>query len=105
MRNYICPDCWAHLDPGEACDCRDKEKAAPDGGNTGGAARKINLLIVYRKLVKKSMDYYEIRRGRDVLCQGTVPYLGYPPERLKEMARNGIYLYKNGKRVKLCEVT
>ena len=54
--------------------------------------------------MKKSMDYYEIRRGRDVLCRGTVPNLGYSPERLKEMARNGIYLYKNGKRVKLCDI-
>ena len=61
-------------------------------------------MIVYRKMVKKSMDYYEIRRGRDVLCRGTVPNLGYSPERLKEMARNGIYLYKNGKRVKLCDI-
>lgn len=71
---------------------------------TPGAASKIYLLIVYRKMVKKSMDYYELRRGRDVLCRGTVPNLGYPPERLKEMARNGIYLYKNGKRVKLCDI-
>lgn len=101
MRNYICPDCGAYLDPGEVCDC--KEKAAP-GDAKPGAARKIYLLIVYRKMVKKSMDYYELRRGRDVLCRGTVPNLGYSPERLKEMARNGIYLYKNGKRVKLCEV-
>ncbi len=25
----ICPDCGAHLDPGERCDCRDAT-AAPD---------------------------------------------------------------------------
>lgn len=24
-----CPDCGAALDPGERCDCQDKEKAAP----------------------------------------------------------------------------
>lgn len=50
-------------------------------------------------------DYYEMRRGREVLCSGTVPNLGYPVELIRDMARNGIYLYKNGKRVKLCEVT
>ena len=101
MRNYICPDCGAYLDPGEVCDC--KEKPLPMA-ETPGAASKIYLLIVYRKMVKKSMDYYELRRGRDLLCRGTVPNLGYSPERLKEMARNGIYLYKNGKRVNLCEI-
>lgn len=26
----ICPDCGAHLDPGERCDC--KEKAASEAG-------------------------------------------------------------------------
>lgn len=25
----ICPQCGAYLDPGELCDCQDKEKAAP----------------------------------------------------------------------------
>lgn len=46
-------------------------------------------------------DYYEMRRGREVLCGSTVPNLGYPDAWLKDMARNGIYLYKNGKRVKV----
>jgi len=45
-------------------------------------------------------DYYEIRRGKDVLCTGDVPNLGYPAAVIREMARNGMYLYKNGKRVK-----
>lgn len=52
-----------------------------------------------------AQDYYELRRGRELLCSGTVINLGYSPERIRDMARNGIYLYKNGKRVKLCEVT
>lgn len=43
MRNYICPDCGAYLDPGEACDCRDEENAAPDGGNTGGGKQNIPI--------------------------------------------------------------
>ena len=46
-----------------------------------------------------------IASGRELLCPGTVINLGYSPERIRDMARNGIYLYKNGKRVKLCEVT
>ena len=25
----ICPDCGSSLDPGERCDCQDKEEAAP----------------------------------------------------------------------------
>lgn len=41
MYAYICPDCGAYLDPGEVCDCQDKEKAAPDGANTGGGKDKI----------------------------------------------------------------
>jgi hypothetical protein len=45
------------------------------------------------------MDYYEIRRAGQVVCRGTYPNLGYSAERLKEMYRNGMYLYKNGKRV------
>ena len=50
-------------------------------------------------------DYYELRRGRETLCSGTVINLGYSPELIRDMARNGIYLYKNGKRVKICEIT
>ena len=52
-----------------------------------------------------TQDHYELRRGRETLCSGTVINLGYSPELIRDMARNGIYLYKNGKRVKLCEVT
>ena len=50
-------------------------------------------------------DYYEMRQGREVLCCGTIPNLGYPVEWLRDMARHGIYLYKNGNRVKLCEIS
>lgn len=28
-----CPTCGASLDPGERCDCQEKEKAAPDAAN------------------------------------------------------------------------
>lgn len=29
-----CPHCGSNLDPGEVCDCRDKEKTAPSAANT-----------------------------------------------------------------------
>lgn len=32
---HTCPLCGAHLDPGEACDCR-KEKASARASNAGG---------------------------------------------------------------------
>lgn len=28
MYYKVCPDCGAHLDPGERCDCQNEEKAA-----------------------------------------------------------------------------
>lgn len=31
---HVYPHCGAHLDPGESCDCRDKEKTAPSAANT-----------------------------------------------------------------------
>ena len=32
MKNRICPDCGAVLDPGEQCDChKEKEKETEDG--------------------------------------------------------------------------
>ncbi len=35
----VCPNCGAHLDPDEACDCRDTEKAPVSAANAneGGA--------------------------------------------------------------------
>lgn len=50
------------------------------------------------------MDYYELRRGRETLCRGTVPWLGYSKARLRCMYRDGCYITKNGKRVKMCEI-
>lgn len=31
-----CPDCGAHLDPGETCDCKDAEGARVTGTDTLG---------------------------------------------------------------------
>ncbi|MGM9586271.1 MAG: hypothetical protein ACI3VA_02125 [Candidatus Limivicinus sp.] len=50
-------------------------------------------------------DCYETRQSGRVLCNGHALNLGYSPACLRDMARHGIHLYKNGKRVKLCEVT
>lgn len=32
--NYVCPECGAHLDPGERCDCHEKREDAPDAAGT-----------------------------------------------------------------------
>lgn len=42
MSRYICPDCGAHLDPGERCDCAEKETAP--AGKTPEAAKQETLL-------------------------------------------------------------
>jgi hypothetical protein len=43
---------------------------------------------------------YEIRRSGQTLCRGTVPGLGYSPDVLKDMERNALHLYCDGKRIK-----
>lgn len=43
---------------------------------------------------------YELRRGKEVLCVSSVPFLGYSPEVLRDMERSGLHLYKDGKREK-----
>ena len=47
---------------------------------------------------------YEIRRSGQTLCRGSVPGLGYSPEVLKDMEKNGLHLYCDGKRVKKSSV-
>lgn len=49
-------------------------------------------------------DNYELRRGREVLCRGTVEHLGLSKAKLTAMYREGYRLFKNGKLVKLCEI-
>lgn len=50
------------------------------------------------------MAVWQIRKGKEVLCEGHIKNLGYKPETIKEMAKVGLYLYKDGKRVKPCEL-
>ena len=41
-----CPHCGAALDPGEVCDCRDKEEAPAGAANTGeGGAEQIDKAV------------------------------------------------------------
>lgn len=43
---------------------------------------------------------YELRRGKEVLCVSSVPFLGYSVAILNDMEKSGIHLYKDGKREK-----
>lgn len=47
-----CPHCGAHLDSGEICDCRDKERDRPDAAGT--ASQEIIPLAVYQPEQEKS---------------------------------------------------
>ena len=41
-----CPNCGSHLDPGEVCDCRDKERAAQGAANTlGGKVEHVDHAV------------------------------------------------------------
>lgn len=49
-------------------------------------------------------DVWELKRGREVLCRGSVERLGYTKARLSELYRAGYRLFKNGKVVKACDL-
>lgn len=56
MQYRICPLCKAHLDPGERCDCRNKEEAAPQQPERP-QARTLNVNIPCEKAnVKDGMS-------------------------------------------------
>ena len=46
------------------------------------------------------MPVYEVRLAGVTLCRSTVPFLGYSSGILKDMQKNGLTLYKDGKREK-----
>ena len=41
-----CPDCSSSLDPGERCDCQDKEKAAPVLEHQSGKVKVIDQTTI-----------------------------------------------------------
>lgn len=51
------------------------------------------------------LSLFQIRKGGAVICESHIPNLGYSAATLKEMARAGFHLYRDGKRVKLCDIT
>ena len=50
-------------------------------------------------------DSYEIKCPCGTRWVSNIPYLGYTLATLKDMDKNGYYLYKNGKRLKLTGLT
>ena len=46
------------------------------------------------------MATFEIRRAGQVICSSSVPDCGYPKDILRDMERNGMHLYRDGKREK-----
>lgn len=84
-----------------------KRKAAPSGDDTGSGKLKKNTISIpkpkeeIKRKAEESEGVYEIRRSGAVICSGHIPNLGYPKEVLKDMARHGLHLYFDGKRVKL----
>lgn len=53
-----------------------------------------------RECSSPSADLYSIRKSGVEVCVSTIPNCGYTPDVLRDMARAGFYLYKNGKKVK-----
>lgn len=54
---------------------------------------------------KTTEDIFEIRGPGGAGEISHIPYLGKPLTALKDMAKSGYILYKNGKKVKLTELT
>ena len=46
------------------------------------------------------MPTYEIRRAGQVICSSSIPDCGYSKDILRDMERNGMHLYCEGKKVK-----
>lgn len=63
MYAYICPDCGAYLDPGEVCDCQEKEKAAPELALQRRHAKITNIIIPKKRMIVNatSNNILEIR--------------------------------------------
>lgn len=46
------------------------------------------------------MALFQIRRGGQVICSSSLPGCSYSPATLKDMQKNGMHLYQDGKKVK-----
>lgn len=53
----------------------------------------------------KVRDYWEVRQGKEVLLGSPIPYLGYPSRILLDMYASGLSIYKNGVKLKKCQLT
>lgn len=52
-----CPHCGANLDPGERCDCQDKEETAPGATNTGsGRVEKVKASQISTPSIPKTKE-------------------------------------------------
>ena len=49
-------------------------------------------------------DLWELKRGREVLCRGSVKNLGYTKARLMELYKAGYRLFLNGKVIRQCDL-
>lgn len=47
-----------------------------------------------------SREVYELRREGVTVCTSSMPLLGYSPGQIKQMEKDGLRLYRNGKREK-----
>ena len=56
MYAYICPDCGAYLDPGEVCDCLDKEEAAPELALQRRHAKITNIIIPKKRMIVNAIS-------------------------------------------------
>ena len=92
MKYRVCPDCGAHLDPGESCDCKVKEKSrsagtetAPDGEDVSQPNLIINPTSPERKSQALLPPVYQPREAADAqkrFCERNgyllfAPYSGY----------------------------
>ena len=46
------------------------------------------------------MPTYEIRRAGQIICSSSIPNCGYSRDICRDMERNGMHLYRDGKREK-----
>lgn len=73
MQYYVCPDCGAHLDHGERCDCRkEKREDAPDAAGTPSQNSTISTDFILSTLandVNPCLQLREIRQKAGVMAK------------------------------------